>query len=285
MGIVNAEGRPEVGRGEVWVLLALVGLAQEGEEIGLDAVDERRKREWFLSGSRPSMTDLFYRQIFPLQIWGLSMLRNRRPRNSHRLHSSLLLLLVLLPPLLVLLLLLPPLLLLLLLPPPSPLLHLQLPRLRQRRLNRRLTIKNPLAPWTRIHGVAPNSIKTITTPKSTVHPHIPPRTELPVHSQPPGGKPPPATTKARCPVTTAAALPRQEAGAHPTTPFATRVSAGTASPPAEASAIPRQARALEATGTIPQASDTPSASIAASSAPPPHPTKSSPSPRSRKRKA
>jgi len=48
MGIVNAEGRPEVGRGEVWVLLALVGLAQEGEEIGLDAIDERRKRKWFL---------------------------------------------------------------------------------------------------------------------------------------------------------------------------------------------------------------------------------------------
>lgn len=47
MGIVNAEGRPEMGRGEVWVLLALVGLAQEGEEIGLDAVDERRKSEWF----------------------------------------------------------------------------------------------------------------------------------------------------------------------------------------------------------------------------------------------
>lgn len=43
LGFVNAEGRPEVGRGEVWVLLALVGLAQEGEEVGLDAVDERRK--------------------------------------------------------------------------------------------------------------------------------------------------------------------------------------------------------------------------------------------------
>jgi sorting nexin-8 len=50
--IVNAEGRPDIGRGEVWVLLALVGLAQEGEEVGLDAVDERRKSEWFPSFER-----------------------------------------------------------------------------------------------------------------------------------------------------------------------------------------------------------------------------------------
>lgn len=34
----------KIGRGEFSVLLALIGLAQEGEELGLDAVDERRKR-------------------------------------------------------------------------------------------------------------------------------------------------------------------------------------------------------------------------------------------------
>jgi sorting nexin-8 len=49
LGIVNVDGRPEMGKGEVWVLLALVGLAQQGEEIGLDSVDERRKSEWFRS--------------------------------------------------------------------------------------------------------------------------------------------------------------------------------------------------------------------------------------------
>ena len=35
-----------VGRGEFSVLLALVGLAQEGEELTLDAVDDRRKSEF-----------------------------------------------------------------------------------------------------------------------------------------------------------------------------------------------------------------------------------------------
>lgn len=33
------------GRAEFNVLLALIGLAQEGEELSLDSVDERRKRE------------------------------------------------------------------------------------------------------------------------------------------------------------------------------------------------------------------------------------------------
>lgn len=44
--IVSA-GNPTVaslGRGEFNVLMALIGLAQEGEELGLDAVDERRQR-------------------------------------------------------------------------------------------------------------------------------------------------------------------------------------------------------------------------------------------------
>lgn len=41
--IVSGEGSSDLGRGEFNVLLALVGLAQEGEELSLDAVDERRR--------------------------------------------------------------------------------------------------------------------------------------------------------------------------------------------------------------------------------------------------
>lgn len=36
-----------IGRGEFFVLLALVGLAEEGEELTFDAVDDRRKSEFF----------------------------------------------------------------------------------------------------------------------------------------------------------------------------------------------------------------------------------------------
>lgn len=43
-GLVSAGGAGGLERGQVWVLLALVGLALEGEEVGLDAVDERRGR-------------------------------------------------------------------------------------------------------------------------------------------------------------------------------------------------------------------------------------------------
>lgn len=39
----DGSGNIGVGRGEFNVLLALVGLAQEGEELTLDAVDDRRK--------------------------------------------------------------------------------------------------------------------------------------------------------------------------------------------------------------------------------------------------
>lgn len=43
--IVSGKGElSRLGRGEFNVLLALVGLAQEGEELGLDAVDERRRK-------------------------------------------------------------------------------------------------------------------------------------------------------------------------------------------------------------------------------------------------
>ena len=43
--IVSAGGESRVlERGQVWVLFALVGLALEGEDLGLDAVDERRGR-------------------------------------------------------------------------------------------------------------------------------------------------------------------------------------------------------------------------------------------------
>lgn len=43
--IVTGNGATTMlGRGEINVLLALIGLAQEGEELSLDAVDERRRR-------------------------------------------------------------------------------------------------------------------------------------------------------------------------------------------------------------------------------------------------
>ena len=43
-GLVSgSSGDLEIGRGEFFVLLALIGLAQEGDEVSLDAVDERRK--------------------------------------------------------------------------------------------------------------------------------------------------------------------------------------------------------------------------------------------------
>lgn len=43
-GIENTESvRDGVSQGQVHVLLALIGLAQEGEEVTLDSVDERRR--------------------------------------------------------------------------------------------------------------------------------------------------------------------------------------------------------------------------------------------------
>ena len=42
--LVSQEGI-SIGRSEFNVLVALIGLAQEGEELSLDAVDERRKSE------------------------------------------------------------------------------------------------------------------------------------------------------------------------------------------------------------------------------------------------
>ena len=43
--VSKGSGETELGRGEFNVLLALIGLAQEGDELSLDAVDERRKGE------------------------------------------------------------------------------------------------------------------------------------------------------------------------------------------------------------------------------------------------
>jgi sorting nexin-8 len=44
IGAFEGDDSRVLGRGEVNVVLALIGLAQEGEELGLDAVDERRKQ-------------------------------------------------------------------------------------------------------------------------------------------------------------------------------------------------------------------------------------------------
>jgi sorting nexin-8 len=50
LGIVLPSGEETtegIGRGEFNVFLALIGLAQEGEEVTLDSVDERRRRKWY----------------------------------------------------------------------------------------------------------------------------------------------------------------------------------------------------------------------------------------------
>ena len=47
-----------LGRSEFNVLLALIGLSQEGEEATLDSVDERRKSEcaWWPGGESDELT-------------------------------------------------------------------------------------------------------------------------------------------------------------------------------------------------------------------------------------
>lgn len=49
----GTESASALERGEFNVLLALIGLAQEGEEITLDGVDERRKRKQSMLQQRP----------------------------------------------------------------------------------------------------------------------------------------------------------------------------------------------------------------------------------------
>lgn len=43
LSTVNPESKPEIGRGEFNVMMVLIALAQMGEEVTLDSVDERRK--------------------------------------------------------------------------------------------------------------------------------------------------------------------------------------------------------------------------------------------------
>ncbi|KAK4964619.1 hypothetical protein LTR28_003673, partial [Elasticomyces elasticus] len=54
--IVGADASDGVGRGEFNVLLALIGLAQEGEELSLDSVDERRRSALLLIRDLPTPT-------------------------------------------------------------------------------------------------------------------------------------------------------------------------------------------------------------------------------------
>lgn len=79
-----------VGRAEFSVLLALVGLAQEGEEVSLDSVDERR-RSMFVSELRYHCIEINKEQIFrsqssssdspnPSPLRNLSKLHPRRPQ-------------------------------------------------------------------------------------------------------------------------------------------------------------------------------------------------------------
>ena len=55
---VGQESTAGLGRGEFNVLVALVGLAQEGEDVTLDSVDERRKRMLLSGNSTYSLTNL-----------------------------------------------------------------------------------------------------------------------------------------------------------------------------------------------------------------------------------
>ena len=54
-----------LGRSEFNVLLALVGLAQEGEDISLDGVDERRKSKWLFEARHMSSDFLQIYQNHP----------------------------------------------------------------------------------------------------------------------------------------------------------------------------------------------------------------------------
>jgi sorting nexin-8 len=65
--IFEGDKERELGRGEVNVLLALVGLAQEGEEVSLDGVDERR-RSMFNTTYSHDIILMIDTQIFPFPI-------------------------------------------------------------------------------------------------------------------------------------------------------------------------------------------------------------------------
>jgi sorting nexin-8 len=55
--MLGVEVGKSLGQGEVNVLIALVGLAQEGEDVTLDGVDERRKSMSFLRRLRRASAD------------------------------------------------------------------------------------------------------------------------------------------------------------------------------------------------------------------------------------
>ena len=66
-------GGPVVGRNEFNVLLALIGLAQEGDEVSLDSVDERRKGEHTECESWPkNSTDVEQYKISPSHLYPIS---------------------------------------------------------------------------------------------------------------------------------------------------------------------------------------------------------------------
>lgn len=56
-GVIMRGGKESVGRDEVNVLLAMIGLAQEGDEISIDGVDYRRRSE-FANPSSPAHSPL-----------------------------------------------------------------------------------------------------------------------------------------------------------------------------------------------------------------------------------
>jgi sorting nexin-8 len=70
LDIVVQPGQEHVGlgRSEFNVLFALIGLAQEGEDITLDGVDERKRSQYsiFIPSTSTSRVTLTTLQIFPL---------------------------------------------------------------------------------------------------------------------------------------------------------------------------------------------------------------------------
>jgi sorting nexin-8 len=57
-----------VGRSEFNVLLALIGLAQEGEDVTFDGVDDRRRSEW---PECPRRSRLIFCQNCPSRKWAI----------------------------------------------------------------------------------------------------------------------------------------------------------------------------------------------------------------------
>ena len=79
LDIVIGGGATGLGRPEFNVLMALIGLSQEGEELGLDAVDERKKRKCYWTPNM-SCTD----HVTGLPVPKVPSLRTARPAEPQK---------------------------------------------------------------------------------------------------------------------------------------------------------------------------------------------------------